>query len=359
MIVRKLLSSLAGLAGLALASAALGACNADFSASAAHVDGATISQQRLNGTLAAIEADAAYRCVLTGATGAPVQQGAGQGTYATSFASSILTTLVEERALAATLARRHLAVGSFARTVATQALQAQLAPPQGSSCTATGPAVLAGLPASYRRFVVDLQAEQGVLMARAAGVDLTVAGMRRYGAGHPTETSLDCVSAIEVASKAKAASIAAQVQAGASFASLAKQLSIDQASAPAGGALGCVLPAQLATSLGAIVSKLSPGQVSAPVPFGSNWVLFQLTSRSPASPAQVASIVLQAEATKDSAIIVSALEGVHVRVDPLYGRWVKVSGVWQVLPPTGPPSSLLGNAAAVAPSNPSAASSLG
>ena len=356
MIVRKLLASLAG---LALASTALGACNADFSASAAHVDGERITQQRLNATLAAIDADAAYRCVLTGATGAPVQQGAGQGTYATSFAASILTTLVEERALAKSLARGHLAVGSFARTVATQELQAQLSPPQGSACSASGAAVLAGLPASYRRFVVDLQAEQAVLMAHAAGVELTVAGMRRYATGHPAATSLDCVSAIEVASKAEATSIAAQVQGGASFATLAKQRSIDTASASSGGALGCVLPAQLATSLGAIVSALGSGQVSAPVAFGSNWVLFQLTSRAPASPAQVASVVLQAEAPKDSAIVVSALERIQVRIDPLYGRWVKASGVWQVLPPTGPPSSLLGNPKAVAPSNPSGPSALG
>lgn len=350
---------LATLAGVAVASVALGACNANLGADAAHVNGTTITEQHLDSTLTAIRKNSDYTCVLSSATGGLVTAGAGKGTYATAFASSILTTLVEERALAKAVADQHLVLGGFARTVSVQALQAQLAPPQGSSCTASGSAVLSSLPSSYRNFLVDLQAEQAVLLANGAGVALTKAGMAAYAKAHPKATSLECVSAIEVSSKAEATSLATQVRAGASFATLAKKHSLDQASAASGGALGCVLPSQIASSLGKTVAALGPGQVSAPVPFGSSYVIFQLTARKPAPPAEVANAVLQSQASKDTAIITAALQKVHVRVEPRYGSWKKVSGVWQVVPPKGPPSTLLANPAAVTPSAPSGPSPLG
>jgi len=356
-IVRKIL---APLAGLLVGSVALGACNADLSATAAHVDGSAISEARLDHTMSAIGADAAYRCVLSGSSGSVAVSGAGEGTYATTFAASLLTTLVEERALQASLAGKHLHLTSFGRSVATSDLEAQLAPPSGSSCTASGSAVLSGLPQSYRSFLVQLQTEQAALMANDAGVALTASGMRRYAAAHPTSTTLECVSAIEVTSKAEATSLAAEARSGAaSFASLAKKYSIDQSSAASGGALGCVLPAQLTSSLSGVVSALSPGSVSTPVAFGPDYVVFQLTSRVPASASEVASVVLETEASKDSALVVAALKRARVAVDPQYGHWKDVAGVWQVAPPVGPPSKLLENSAAVTPPASTSAGSLG
>lgn len=348
---------LASLAGLLAAGLALSACNPNLAANAAQVNGQAISSSQLTSTLGDIANDANYTCVLSSATGGLTTKGAGASTYAAPFAAQILTTLVEEKALAATLAARRLQVGPFARKVSTAALQSQLTPPQGSTCSVSGAAVLAGLPAQYRGFLVRLQAEQAVLLTDAAGVQLSAAGMARYAAAHPAESSLECVSAIETTSKSLATSLAAQVRNGASFATLAKQHSIDATSAPAGGALGCVLPSQINSSLGATVSALQPGQVSAPLAFGSDWVIFQLTSRKPAPATEVAAVVLQSVAAKDTALIASALRHVRVHVDPTYGRWAKVSGVWQVVPPTGPPAGLLANPAAVTP--PPATSPLG
>jgi hypothetical protein len=352
---------IASLVGVAMASLALGACNANLGANAAFVDGNPISEQRLDATLSAIASNSDYTCVLSSATGGLVTSGAGAGTYAQRFASSILTTLVEQEALAKAVAADHLAVTPFARSVAVQALQAQLSPPQGSSCSAPGAKVLSSLPSSYRRFLVDLQAEQAVLLAHRAGVALTKAGMAAYARAHPDASSLECISAIEVASRAEAVSLADKVRSGASFAQLAKRYSLDQASAPSGGALGCVLASQISPSLSSTVSSLAVGEVSAPVPFGSAWVIFQLSARKPASPDQVASVVLNSQLAKDQAVVSGALEAVQVHVDPRYGSWKRVAGIWQVVPPKGPPSALLpGSAAsAVAPSAPIGASPLG
>ncbi len=348
---------LASLAGVAAAGLALSACNPNLAANAAQVNGQGISSSQLTSTLGYIANDSSYTCLLSGATGGLATKGAGTSTYAAPFAAQILTTLVEERALAGALAARHLQVGTFARQVATQGLQSQLSPPQGSTCSSSGVAVLAGLPQSYRRFLVGLQAEQAVLLADGAGVQLTANGVRRYAAAHPGAASLDCVSAIETTSKGLASSLASRVAAGASFAALARRYSIDTTSAPSGGALGCVLPAQIASALGATVASLQPGQVSAPVAFGQDWVLFELTSRKTAPPTQVAQVLLQSVAAKDSALVSAALRKVRVQVDPTYGHWAKVSGIWEVVPPTGPPANLLANPAAVAP--PPATSPLG
>lgn len=354
--MRKILSSLAG---LVVASLLLGACDAHLSATAARVDGTTISAQRLDRTLAAINGDAAYRCVLSSAAGGQIQAGVGAGTYASSFAASILTTLIEERALASEVAALGLSTGPFARQVSTQSLVAQFAPAQGSPCTESGAAVYQGLPRSYRSFLVSLQADQGILLAHAAGVPLNVAGVGRYAAGHPGTTSLECISAIEVASKALASSLTGRIRAGASFSTLAKQYSVDQSSAPRGGALGCVLPSQLASPLGGVVAALTPGSLSPPVAFGSAWVVFQLTSRVPASAAQVANVILRSEASKDTGLVVGALHRAEVTVDPSFGSWGKASGIWQVLPESGPPARLLENPAAVVPAASSSPRSLG
>lgn len=347
------------MAGLAAASLALGACNANLGQAAARVDGTAISSQQLNGALAAISGDAAYRCVLTSAAGGLTTSGAGTGTYSSSFAASILTTLVEQKALASTVASQQLTLTPLARKVARTALESQLSPPQGSTCQSSGTKVLDGLPPAYRSFLVELQADQAVLLAHAAGVPLTAGGLHRYAAAHSQATSVDCVSAIETSSKAEATSLRSKVEGDASFSALAKQHSIDAASASGGGALGCVLSSQIASSLGKTVAGLAPGQVSVPVPFGSDWVIFQLTSRHAAPPAQVASVVLQSEAAKDTAIITSALRKVHVAVDARYGSWRKVSGLFQVVPPKGPPSALLANPAAVSPASPSGTSPSG
>jgi hypothetical protein len=118
-----------------------------------------------------------------------------------------------------------------------------------------------------------------------------------------------------------------------------------------------VLPSQINASLSATVAGLRAGPVSAPVSFGTSWVIFQVTSRKPAPATEVASVVLQSAAAKDAALVAGALGGARVHVDPAYGRWAKRSGIYQVVPPTGPPASLLANPAAVAP--PPASSPLG
>ncbi len=270
------------LALLVLAALALGACDSQFSATAAKVDGAALSQQSLNEALGATASDAAFRCIVQASSGSPSISGVGTGTYSSAYTAQVLTTLVDRQVLHTAVAPLHLPTGPVAGPLASEVLGDVYAAPSGSSC-ASGPSAIAALGHPFRTDLLSYQEDQDALIAHEQGADLTTAGLAAYVRSHPQAGTLDCVGAILASTKAASLKLAAKIAHGASFASVAKSSSLDTTSGANGGSLGCLLPSELPAALASVVTALPLGKVSAPVSYSGYWVLLRVTSRPHAS----------------------------------------------------------------------------
>ena len=342
------------LALLVLAALALGACDSQFSATAAKVDGAALSQQSLNEALGATASDAAFRCIVQASSGSPSISGVGTGTYSSAYTAQVLTTLVDRQVLHTAVAPLHLPTGPVAGPLASEVLGDVYAAPSGSSC-ASGPSAIAALGHPFRTDLLSYQEDQDALIAHEQGADLTTAGLAAYVRSHPQAGTLDCVGAILASTKAASLKLAAKIAHGASFASVAKSSSLDTTSRANGGSLGCLLPSELPAALASVVTALPLGKVSAPVSYSGYWVLLPVTSRPHASALQTALSIVSNGYSKFQQELSTIVGKARVEVDPAYGTWTKHSGAWQVTPPSGPADKLLGNPASVTPSTAAAA----
>ena len=162
-----------------------------------------------------------------------------------------------------------------------------------------------------------------------------------------------CVSLIATDTQAHANQLVAQLNAGESFASVAKANSLDTQTAANGGALGCnYTQAQVEQALS--VQSVTVGQPLAPVqdPSNGQWVIYEVTSQTVA-PLSAASTVARRELLQSTANvnrvskeIVAFARTSDVSVDPQYGTWLGL----RVVPPVAPPSQfLLGAVAGQAP----------
>lgn len=330
------------------AASALGACDAQFTPYAARVNGVDVAQSTLDAALDSVAADPGYRCLIEAESGsASAVFGAGSHTYSAAFAASSLSFLIEADAIQAAVDRRSLASGSVVGKVVMQQLGQAYTPPSGSSCRLTGATILADLAGPYLADLVRLQTDVDVLAAHDTGVSLSNAGIARYERHHRASTTLDCTWVIEVASEAKASQLAIALEGGVSFAKVARDNSLNAASAAKGGYLGCVLPASLAHPLNTTVARLPVGKLSAPIVFGKYWLLLKVTRRPAAPAAEAALAVIDAGMTAANRQLGAVVSAARVSVDPAYGTWAKVDGTWQVRPPAGPPLRLVPNPSAV------------
>lgn len=326
----------------------LGACDAQFTPFAARVDGAAVSQSTLDAALDSVAADPGYRCLVEATSGGANRViGVAGGTYNATFAAGTLSLLIEADAIHDAVRRLALAEGTVAAELARQQVAEDFTPGTGSTCLYTGSQVVLGLAARFRATLVQLQTDEDAVAAHALGVRFSNAGIADYERHHRAATTLECTDAIVVASQAKAAQLAIAIDGGVSFAKVARQNSLDSSSADRGGYLGCILPGTLTRPLGGIVSSLAIGKLSGPVHFGKFWLLLRVTRRAVAPLAQAALAVVEAGTTAAAAQFNTIVAEAHVSVDPTYGSWGKVSGSFEVIPPTGPPLKLVPNPSAV------------
>ena len=315
--------------------------------SAASVDGAEIPISELNQTLNDSTASSLFYCLVAQQGGV---RGAGvQATYSRRYAAQQLSLLIERKELEAEITKLGLVRTSLASALAASQITNGLTPQSGGSCTATGSAVVASLTSSYRDLLMTLQVDQDLLSAHLAGASLTDAGVQAYARAHPNVSMLACVSVILTAKRATAASIVHQISTGASFSALARQRSIDPQSAANGGALGCVYPGQFSGQLASVVSKTSVGSVSAPIAFGSNYVILEVTKREPGSASGSALALVSSKANAEAAFFNGIGHNDSVWVNSQYGSWSIASGQYQVIPVSGPPNLDILNPTALTP----------
>ncbi|MDA8289907.1 MAG: peptidylprolyl isomerase [Actinomycetota bacterium] len=332
------------LPALALAGAALGlsACNANVATIAARVGGDQITRAQLTDTLAAVNANSGFRCVITGGNTTKTV-GAG-ASYSSAFTAQILTTLVENRALAGELRAQRLTVTPFARSIGETELAQALAPGQtgDASCTEQAQLVLASLSPGVRSQFVGLQAEEDLLAARSQHVELTPAGLTAWAKANPSQATLTCLSVAVFQTKAAADHFASQAKAGgASGFSSAATAAGTQAQS------GCLQATTLPQPLGTEIASVHTGVVSSAFTYNGGYLVVDVTSRKAATGKNAAALLMGSLASRIGTIVASALASAEVHVDPAYGTWKKVSATYEVVPPKSPAPALLFNASAV------------
>jgi parvulin-like peptidyl-prolyl isomerase len=348
----------------------------DITPPAASVNGSTISTATLNSQLHALQSTQAGGCLLqlenASLSPSAVEGQGGSGTYTMAFTNAVLDNQVGDLLAQEYAASKGITVSSSDLTTAQSDFEATLdgeisqqvqnAESEGtlSSCQdpATGQAIsgqelLTGLPADVAAAQVRNQAVDEKLLAR--GADLSARAVANYYAGNKAQFTQSCVSRIVTDTEAHADQILAQLNAGASFAAVAKASSLDTQTAASGGSLGCdYTQAQVEQALQQ--QTITAGQPIAPVQDTSTgqWVIYEVTSQS-VEPLSAASSVARREllegttnVNRVSKEIVAFAHHSDVSVDPQYGSWSALT----IIPPIGPPPRYLLGAVSGAASTP-------
>jgi len=334
---------LAILAALSVSTLGLSGCNVRFSPYAAVVNGSEISQDQIHDALTAISTNGGYLCSVE-AGGASQVAGAGEGTFNAAFSAKVLSILIQDKVIRQELLRLHLPEPPALAPIARSEVESALTP--SSSCRGTGASVLAAFRSSYRALLLQFQADEDALAAHLAGTTLTPSALAALVRTHPGELSLACISVIIVPSKSEIASLRSRIARGASFAALARAHSIDQTTAPNGGAVGCIPAAEFSSPLNKVVAALRPGRVSNAIAFHGDWLLLLLTGRHPETYAELVSSFLSKEQSQLGRTIAALIRSAEVEVDPQYGTWNKTASLPRVEPNPGPPAGIVPNPSA-------------
>jgi hypothetical protein len=336
---------------------------------AATVNGTAISQQQLNSDLTAIGNSSGYQCFLNaqelvgtqGQAGLPSIHGVGSesGSHPTvtaSYASNYLDTMIGHQLVFELAATQHLQITpQDVRTAHTQFVAQMTAVLQEVASSqyacrvggqvATAAAVLATMPASFVNRNVQFDATVTALEENEAGVSST-ADLERYFNAHASEFDTACFTVAEYTSQADAEAAAAQVAGGTPFAQVAAQ-------ATGGGPQGCSILYGIASSLpaGSNLQNLALGAVSNPIAANNDYLLVQITMRTPTSFAkaesEVQAAVQSAGATKARTAVNAAEKKASIAVDGRYGEWTPSRAL--IVPPPSPFVGDLLNTAANSP----------
>jgi hypothetical protein len=360
-------------AAIAIVAVGVLASACDITPPAATANGATISTATLNTQLQTLETTTAGGCLLqleNAQLAATSGEGAGgPGTFSMTFANTVLNSQVGALLAGQYAASKGITISAADLATAETDYQSTLngeinaAVQQASSSgtvsfcqdatgsSITGKTLLAELPASIRASQIHNQAVDEKLLAR--GADLSDASVAAYYQSNLPQFTTACVSVIATSTQAKAEQLVAQIDAGASFASVAKADSIDTQTAANGGAIGCAYTeAQIEQALQ--VQSVTVGQPIAPVEDSSSgsWVIYEVTSQTVAPLAEASPVVRRellqstSNVNRVSKEIVAFASTSDVSVDPKYGTWRGL----EIVPPTAPPSQyLLGAASGQAP----------
>ena len=360
------------LVALVVIAAGVLASACDVTPPAATANGTSISVATLNSQLNAYANTSAGECLLQleepQLSSISTLGDGGPGTYSMSYTNAVLKIQIEDLLAVQYAQSKGLDVTtsdlSTARSDLTSTLEGEIssavqnATSEGttSPCeTATGSALsasalLSQLPASIGSSELADDAYYEKLLSD--GANLSAAAIFDYYAANKAEFTLDCLSGIVTTSEVKANQVKAQLEAGASFPSLARSESIDTETAATGGSLGCSFTqAYLTQDLQQ--QNISVGKPLAPVEASSTgeWAVYEVTSQTveplTAAKSLVQKELLQATANVDRVNneIVAFAHRSSVSIDPQYGTWSSLS----IVPPTAPPADLLPTASGSTP----------
>jgi hypothetical protein len=211
----------------------------------------------------------------------------------------------------------------------------------------TGQQVLASLPASFVDSQVEFVATASALQEDLAGVGSREGDLVSYYERHRSEFDTVCFNAAEYTSAAAANQAQAAIDFGTPFSQIAGQ-------ATQAGTITCNALVAVAGEVGVDLSKLQDikvGKASAPISVNGNYIVLELSRRTPTPYASAKSVVSQAVqeagAQATQVAITAAERRSTVTIDPRYGTWHAATA--RVLTPFTPEASDVLNASANEP----------
>ena len=343
---------------------------------AAVVNGSAISQAALNSEVRAIARSDEYQCYLNSEeylssngsqVGLPPVTGAGTGqnegdhpTANSAFVATYLDTVIGHELVDQLAAKHDVTTNSAQLADARASLANQITgvmqqvaqTAQGQnprfSCGAvsplTGQQVLASLPSWFVDQQVQFVATASALQEDLAGVGSSEENLQGYYEKHRAQFDTVCFNAAEFPDKASAQAAQAAVNFGTPFSQVV-------GSATQSGTIPCTELVAVAGELGTSISSLDRtpvGKATAPISVNGNYIVLELSKRTPTPYATAKPIVSQAVqevgATATQAAITHAERKASVSVDPRYGTWVPVRA--SVFTPFTPETSDVLNAPA-------------
>jgi hypothetical protein len=171
---------------------------------------------------------------------------------------------------------------------------------------------------------VQFVATASALQEDLAGVGSSEVNLQGYYEKHRAQFDTVCFNAAEYTDQASAQAAQAAVNFGTPFSQVAS-------SATRSGTIPCTELVAVAGELGTSISTLdgiAVGQASAPINVNGNYIVLELSKRTPTPYATAKPIVSQAVqqvgATATQSAITKAERRATVSVDPRYGTWVPV-----------------------------------
>lgn len=303
----------------------LGACG-DDPRPAAVVDGAEISQQQVVDELEAIRGNSTYLEALEG-SGRSVL-GEADDAFDSAFVAEQLSVRIQYAIVANEVDNRELEADAECRAAARDALVGRLA---GASPDGDGEAVLEGFAEPYRDYLVDREADvlllQGDLAGQPCVADDAAAA---YFEANRDDFEQACSAHVLVATAEEAADVAAQLRAGADFAAVAAERSLDPGSAEQGGELPCVTRGQFLAEFEDALFSQPLGAIGDPVQTSAGFHVIRVDSREIPELADVREQVAQTLAAEVEQALqdwfIDAVAAADVEVDPRYGTWDATTG---------------------------------
>jgi parvulin-like peptidyl-prolyl isomerase len=313
------------------------ACSRPASDAAATVNGTPITTPELVDELNAIQANPDYITSLQnanapGGTGLTVL-GSTPGSFDAAFVSQVLIRQIDYSLIRAEMQRRRVTVDDACRRQARDDAVLNL----GNGDAQTGQSLFDKFPPRYQDLLVsrntDVIALAAALAGQSCGGSVDVQG---YYDSHQNEFTKLCVSLIAVSDPTQADAIVAQARAGADFASLVRQFSVDPQSKANDGAIGCRLPSEFNPSVAQLLTAAKTGDVLDPLPGQNGVSIVKITDRQVAPLDEVRADVEQSAKSATgqafSTWLQQARSTAQVKVDKRYGTFDPAT--FQINPPT-------------------------
>lgn len=248
-------------------------------------------------------------------------RGEGADTVPTEVAAEALSELIDAEIREATLE----SVGGEVTEEQLDAARADL-----EEQAAAQQVDLADFPAAFIDQQVRLIA---IDQALAEVIEVSDAELEEVYAERSVALQQICVSLLLVETEADARAAYDRVLGGEPFADVAREVSIDPATAETGGEAGCASAAEVAQSFGPTAPESPVGVPLEPLQFTQGWVVATITGRQVPPLEEVSESLRQELVQARRGELADELRD-DIEVDPRYGTWDAASGF--VVPPQPP-----------------------
>jgi parvulin-like peptidyl-prolyl isomerase len=311
--VKSRLSKFVVLASVVASVSLVASACSTVSPDAATVNGDSINRSTFDDQLETYAANDAFLARVSQA-GQGAVEGNGDGTVSADFARQVLQREIVLLVVQQENAARGVTVTPEIAAAAREDVIAQF-----------GLEAFDAFPKSFQDTLVDQNAQVFLLRAHVAGNALDDGALQAVFDEDPSQFAEVCAAHILVATKAEAEDVAARLDDGEDFATVAAEVSTDTGSAASGGNLGCVARGVTVPEFEDALFATPEGEISDPVETQFGFHIIEVLQHNAPTFEAAKPLVLQ-KVLSDSnegfnTVLNEKLAAADVSIDARYGRW--------------------------------------